>query len=202
VPNLLPELQPRAKSEENRENKEYRPSQHQGTAPLAPRKPKCFRNERGMTLALTVVLMIPIGLMAALFMDVGRLYAIRVGMQVAADAAALAAASALIDGDAQGDSVQARAEYFIAVNPIGRTSAILESLDMNTDTGMIRLVLKYQTAPLLFAPGGITVRIAAGAVASGLAPGEEESRLKGFGTGEARNLSPARRGTSGSHLPC
>jgi Flp pilus assembly protein TadG len=125
-----------------------------------------------MALIMTVVLLIPLGCLAALFLDVGRLYALRVRMQVAADAAALAAASALIDGDSNGDSVQARADRYVAMNPIYTTPASLESLYVNTDEGTVRVILRYRTGALLWAPAGLTVRMAAGARADGVQPGE------------------------------
>ena len=131
-----------------------------------------LHNRRGLALIVTVLILIPVGCLAALFLDAGRLYAIRVQMQVAADAAALAAASALIDGDEKGDSVQARAEHYVAMNPIQSSTAFLEFVDLNTESGTVRIVLRYQTSPLLWARGGLTVRMVAEARADGLHPGE------------------------------
>ena len=118
------------------------------------------QNERGMALVIMAVLMIPVGLLLALFMDAGRLYVIRGQMQVAADAAALAAASGFIDGT-KSDAIQARAANYVAANPIGTVPASIESLTMNTDAGTLSLVLRFQTGSLFWAPGGITVRIGA-----------------------------------------
>ena len=130
------------------------------------------QNRRGVVLVATVLLLIPLGLLAALFLDVGRLYSIRARMQVAADAAALAGASALIDGDEKGDSVQSRAERYVEMNPIHTTAAFLEFLSINTDSGTVRVVLKYQPVGLLWAPGGMTVRMAAGAKVQAAQAGE------------------------------
>jgi Flp pilus assembly protein TadG len=124
---------------------------------------KRAHDERGMVLHLMVILLVPLGLLLALFMDAGRLYVMRGRMQVAADAAALAAASGFIDGDVKGDSVEARAAHYVAANPIGTVPATLESLIMDSDTGTLSLVLSHQTGSLLLAPGGITIRIRANA---------------------------------------
>ena len=105
-------------------------------------------------------------------MDAGRLYVTRGRMQVAADAAALAGASGFIDGNEEGDSVQARAAQFVAANPIGTHPATLESLSMNTDSGMLSLVLSHRTGSLLLAPDGITIRIRAKARAKLVQPGQ------------------------------
>jgi Putative Flp pilus-assembly TadE/G-like len=121
-------------------------------------------NERGMALYVMAVLMVPVGLVLALFMDAGRLYVVRGQMQVAADAAALAAASGLIQGQ-DADSIQARAAYYAAANLVETASPHLDSLTMNTDAGTLRVVLSHQTGALFLAPGGITVRMAAEAKA-------------------------------------
>jgi uncharacterized membrane protein len=120
------------------------------------------QNERGMALGIMAALMIPVGLLLALFMDAGRLYVIRGQMQVAADAAALAAASGFIDG-VKDNAIQARAADYVAANPIGTVPASIESLTMDPDAGTLSLVLRYQTGSLFWAPGGITVRIGANA---------------------------------------
>jgi hypothetical protein len=129
-------------------------------------------HERGAVLVIVVALLIPLGLLGALFADMGRLYVMRGRMQVAADAAALAAASGFIDGNVKGDSVEARAAYYLAANPIDTVPAILESLTMNTDSATLSLVLRHQTGSLLLAPGGITIRIGAKARAKLVQPGE------------------------------
>ena len=121
-------------------------------------------HKRGAVLYIMSVLMIPVGLVLALFMDAGRLYVIRGQMQVAADAAALAGASGLIDGK-NSDSIQARAAHYAAANLVGNSPPSLDSLVMNTDSGTLRVVLSHQTGPLFLAPGGITVRMSAKAKA-------------------------------------
>jgi hypothetical protein len=129
-------------------------------------------DERGMALLIIVALLIPMSLLVALFTDVARLYVMRGRMQVAADAAALAAASGFIDGNVKGDSVEARAAHYVAANPIGAVPATLEDLTMNSDSGTLSLVLSHGTGSLLLAPNGITMRISAKAKAMLVAPGE------------------------------
>ncbi|HJR16741.1 MAG TPA: pilus assembly protein TadG-related protein [Gemmatimonadales bacterium] len=122
---------------------------------------KRFHDKRGMALVVVILLLLPATLLSALFMDMGRLYAVRVRMQLTADATALAAVSGLIDGDVKGDSVWARARYYLARNTIHSEPALLESLNINTDAGTVSLVLKHQTGSLLLAPGGLTIRMGA-----------------------------------------
>jgi hypothetical protein len=129
-------------------------------------------DERGMALFILVVLLIPLGLLMALFADMGRLYVMRGRMQVAADAAALAGASGFIDGNVGGDSVEARVIHYVAANLIDTVPAVLESLTMNTDSGTLSLVLSHQASSLLLAPEGITMRIGAKAKATLAQPGE------------------------------
>jgi hypothetical protein len=130
------------------------------------------RDRAGMALQLTVLLLVPAGLMFALAMDAGRLFVVRGEMQVAADAAALAGASSFIDGDEGGDAAQVRAQHFVTANPIGSVAAVLESLTVNPDSGTLKLVLRYQTGSLLLAPGGLTIRSRAGARARLVQPGQ------------------------------
>ena len=129
-------------------------------------------DERGMALFIMVAFLIPLGLLMALFTDMGRLYVMRGRMQVAADAAALAGASGFIDGDVGGDSVEARVIHYVAANLIDTVPAVLESLTMNTDSGTLSLVLSHQASSLLLAPEGITMRIGAKAKAMLVQPGE------------------------------
>jgi hypothetical protein len=168
VRNLSKEPHPRNSEETEKKVIECERS----TASIGAGKSKPIQDRRGAALLATVILLLPLGCLAALFLDVGRLYAIRARMQVAADAAALAAASGLIDGDDEGDSVQARAQYYVAMNPIEYTPAFLELLQLNADLGTIRVILRYQTGPLLWAPGGLTLRMVAGARAQKVQPGE------------------------------
>jgi hypothetical protein len=119
-----------------------------------------------------VILLVPLGLFVALFMDAARLYVMRGRMQVAADAAALAAASGFIDGDVKDHSIESRAAHYVAANPIGTVPATLESLIMNGDSGTVSLVLSHQTGSLLLAPDGITIRIRANARAGLVQPGQ------------------------------
>jgi hypothetical protein len=129
-------------------------------------------DERGMALFILVALLIPLGLLMALFTDMARLYVMRGRMQVAADAAALAGASGFIDGNADGDSVEARVVHYVAANLIDTVPAVLESLTMNTDSGTLSLVLSHHASSLLLAPEGITMRIGAKAKATLVQPGE------------------------------
>jgi hypothetical protein len=141
-------------------------------APPAILKSKCFRDKRGVALVVVALLLMPVSLLSALFLDVARLYAVRARMQAAADAAVLAAASGLIDGDDKGDSVRARAQHYVAMNIIGSAPALLDSLTLNTDAGTVSLVLKHRTGSLLLAPGGVIVRMAAQAGVQQVKSGE------------------------------
>jgi hypothetical protein len=105
-------------------------------------------------------------------MDTARLYVIRGRMQAAADAAALAAASAFIDGDKAGDSVQARAAHYVTANAIGSAPATIESLAVDLDSGKLQLVLSYATGSMLLLPGGVTLRVRSAARAQRAQPGE------------------------------
>jgi hypothetical protein len=129
-------------------------------------------DERGMAMFIMVALLIPLGLLVALFMDMGRLYALRGRMQVAADAAALAGASGFIDGTGTGDSVEARVAYYVAANPIAEVPATIDSLTIEPDSGTLSLVLSYHATPLLLAPAGIILRIGAKAKATLVTEGE------------------------------
>lgn len=171
------------------------PAVQETTAPvLAIGERKPIHDERGMALYLVVALLIPVGLLWALFMDIGRLYVTRGQMQVAADAAALAAASGFIDGDPGGDAIQDRAAEYVAANPIGAVPAILESLSIDTDSGSVGLVLKYQTGPLLLAPAGITMRMGAKARATIPTAGETGRPIphgNAFGWWKHEKINPA-----------
>jgi putative Flp pilus-assembly TadE/G-like protein len=132
-----------------------------------------LRDRRGAAMALmTMLLLLPLGLLTAYFTDSARLFVMRVQMQVAADAAALAGASGFIDGDEDGDSVEARAAHYVTLNPVGSRAATLESLTVDLDSGTINLVLSHATGPLLFLPRGMTVRVHASAKAGLAGPGE------------------------------
>jgi hypothetical protein len=131
-----------------------------------------YRDRAGSAPQLMVLLLVPMGFIGALAMDAGRLYMVRGEMQVAADAAALAGASSFLDGEDAGDSVQARAEHFVAANPIVNVPAVLESLSFNADSGTLKLVLSYHTGSLILAPDGMTMRSRAGARAELVKPGQ------------------------------
>jgi Flp pilus assembly protein TadG len=131
-----------------------------------------LQGQRGAALVLAVLLIVPLGVLSAYFMDTARLYVIRGRMQAAADAAALAGASALIDGDEDGDSVQARAAHYVTANAIGSAPATLESLTVNVDSGRLELVLSYGTGSLFLLPGGVTLRVRSAARAQLAQPGE------------------------------
>jgi hypothetical protein len=119
-----------------------------------------------------VLLLIPMRLMGAVAVDAGRLYMVRGKMQLAADAAALAGASSFLDEADAGDSVQARAQHFVAANPIVNAPAVLESLSFNADSGTLKLVLSYHTGSLILGPNGMTMRVRAGARAELVRPGQ------------------------------
>jgi len=130
------------------------------------------RGRAGSAPQLMVLLLIPMRLMGAVAVDAARLYMVRGKMQLAADAAALAGASSFLDEADAGDSVQARAQHFVAANPIVNAPAVLESLSFNADSGTLKLVLSYHTGSLILGPNGMTMRVRAGARAELVRPGQ------------------------------
>jgi Tfp pilus assembly protein PilX len=149
-----------------------RPAEHGVPCNPAGSRLEDTRRQRGAALVLAVLLLLPLGVLGAYFMDTARLYVIRGRMQAAADAAALAAASALIDGDENGDSVQARAAHYVTANAIGGAPATLESLAVDLDSGKLQLVLSYATGSMLLLPGGVTLRVRSAAQAQRAHSGE------------------------------
>ena len=133
---------------------------------------KRVSNDRGTALPFLVMAMVPIGILTATFMDAARLYVMRAQMQVAADAGALGGASGFIDGDADGDSVEARVAHYVEANLIGAVPAIVDSLTMDLDAGTVSLVLRHPTGSLLLFPDGMIIRARASASSQLTEPGE------------------------------
>jgi Flp pilus assembly protein TadG len=129
-------------------------------------------DDRGTALPFLVIAMVPLGILTAAFMDAARLYVTRAQMQVAADAGALGGASGFIDGDADGDSVEARVLHYVEANAIGQVPAIVDTLTVDLDAGTVSLVLRHRTGSLLLAPGGMTMRARATARSRLAGPGE------------------------------
>jgi len=123
-------------------------------------------DRHGATLVVIGLLLIPFTLLASLFLDLGKVYAFRSEAQLAADAAALAGGSGLIEGDEGGGIATARVHQYVNQNEIGGGHAEVDSLVIDVDAGRLELVLGYQTGPLMIAPSGIRLQARAGAQVS------------------------------------
>jgi len=120
----------------------------------------------GTTLVVMALLLIPLTLLASLFLDMARVYAFRSEAQLAADAAALAGGSGLIEGDEGGGIATARVHQYVNENEIGGGHGEVDSLEIDVGAGRLELVLGYQTGPLMMAPSGIRLLARAGAQVS------------------------------------
>jgi len=110
------------------------------------------------------LLLLPLMLLGTLFMDLGRIQMLRTEAQLAADAAALAGGSAFIDGPGEGAGlVVARVHHYVNDNPIGGQKAAVESIAINVPAASVRVVLGYETGPLLLGQGGLRLLARAGA---------------------------------------
>jgi len=123
-------------------------------------------DRRGATLVVIGLLLIPLTLLASLFLDLGKVYAFRSEAQLAADAAALAGGSGLIEGDEGGGIATARVHQYVNENEIGQGHAEVDSLLVDVAAGRLDLVLGYQTGPLMMAPSGLRLQARAGAQVS------------------------------------
>ena len=124
-------------------------------------------DRRGATLVVVGLLLIPLTLLASLFLDMGQIQAYRSEAQLSADAAALAGGSGFIDGhDEGGGLVSARVHQYVNKNDIGGAYAQVDSLVIDVNAGRLRVVLGYQTGPLMLAPSGIRIQAKAGAQVS------------------------------------
>jgi hypothetical protein len=142
-------------------------------------------NRRGTTLAMLGVLLLPLTVLASVFVDMGRVYVYRAEMQLAADAAALAGGSGLIDGDEDGELVIARIHQYVNRNRIGGQHAHVDSIVIDHDAGRLHLVLGYETDALILAGGGIRLQARAGAQVT-----EDVAAVAGEGTSAgAKRLS-------------
>ena len=138
-------------------------------------------DRRGATLVVVALLLIPLVVLASLFLDLGRVYAFRSELQLAADAAALAGGSGLIDHDESGGLVTARVHQYVNANTIGGNHANVDSLLIDQASGRVQVVLGYETGPLLLFESGqrLTVRAGAKVSAAGtVAAGEGEAPIK------------------------
>jgi len=122
---------------------------------------------RGATLVVIGLLLIPLTLLASLFLDLGKVYAFRSEAQLAADAAALAGGSGLMEGGDEGGGIAtARVHQYVNENEIGGSYAQVDSLLVDVAADRVELVLGYQTGPLMMAPSGIRLQARAGAQVS------------------------------------
>jgi len=123
-------------------------------------------NRRGTTLALLGVLLLPLTVLASLFVDMGRVYVYRAEMQRAADAAALAGGSGLIDGDEAGELVIPRIYQYVERNRIGGQQAHVDSIVIDHDADRLHVVLGYETDALILVGAGLRLHARAGAQVS------------------------------------
>ncbi len=124
-------------------------------------------DRHGATLVVIGLLLIPFTLLASLFLDLGKVYAFRSEAQLAADAAALAGGSGLMEGgDGGGGLATARVHQYVNENEIGQGHAEVDSLLVDVAAGRLDLVLGYETGPLMMAPSGIRLQARAGAQVS------------------------------------
>lgn len=119
-------------------------------------------NRRGATLVAFGLLLLPMVFLSALVLDMGKVYVLRAEAQLAADAAALAGGSGFIDGEG-GGLVVARVHHYVNDNFIGGTKAAVDSIVINVAQAKVRLVLSYETGPLLLAESGFRLQARAGA---------------------------------------
>ena len=134
-------------------------------------------NRPGTTLAVLGVLLRPMTILASLFVDMGRVYVYRAEMQLAADAAALAGGSGLIDGDENGELVIARIHQYVNRNRISGQHAHVDSIVIDHDAGRLHVVLGYETNALILAGAGIRLQARAGAQVT-----EDVAAVTGEGT--------------------
>ena len=120
-------------------------------------------NRRGATLAILGLLLLPLVVLASLFLDLGRVYAFRAEAQIAADAAALAGGSALIDTEEGDGLVIARVHQYVNQNEIGGQHAQVDSIMIDRSAGTVHVVLGYETGALMLAGPGIRVHARSGA---------------------------------------
>src|SRR5215213_7665378 len=106
-------------------------------------------NRRGATLVIFGLLLLPFLVLTSLYLDLGRVYAFRSEVQVAADAAALAGGSGLIDGDEGGGIATARVHQYVNQNKIAGQKAEVDSIVIDHDSSTLRVVLAYETGALM-----------------------------------------------------
>ena len=123
------------------------------------------------------ILLLPLMVLASLFADLGRVYVFRAEMQLAADAAALAGGSGLIDGDEGGELVIARVNQYVDRNRVGGQHAQVDSIVIDHDAGSLHVVLGYETDALMLVGAGIRLRARAGALVT-----EDVAAVAGEGT--------------------
>src|SRR5215217_7797238 len=132
------------------------------------------RDRRGVTLVIVGLLLIPLTLLASLFLDMAKVYALRSEAQLSADAAALAGGSGLLEAAEGSGLATTRIHQYVNQNEVGGTYAQVDSLVIDTDADTLHLVLGYQTGPLILAPSGIRLQAHAGAGVSEETPVSEE----------------------------
>jgi len=120
-------------------------------------------NRRGATIVALGLLLLPMLLLATLFLDLGKIYALRNEAQTAADAAALAGVSGFIDGEGEEGSVVSRVHHYINDNPIAGEKAAVDSIIIDVGLSSVHVVLGYHTGPLMMSESGLRLQARAGA---------------------------------------
>lgn len=88
--------------------------------------------------------------------DLARVYLWRNQAQIAADAAALAGASAFVDGTST--TMADRIAWYVSKNPVGRGHATVASVVVDSPARRVTVAVYYDSEPLFFATQGIRVR--------------------------------------------
>jgi Putative Flp pilus-assembly TadE/G-like len=108
------------------------------------------------------LLLLPLLLLSAIFLDLGKIYVLQAEGQVAADAAALAGGSGLLDGQDEG-TVVARVHHYVNDNPVAGDKASVDSIIIDLGLATVRVVLGFNTGPMLLSQGGVRLHARAGA---------------------------------------
>ena len=126
-----------------------------------------YMDRRGTTLVVIGLLLIPLTLLASLFLEMGKVYAYRTEAQLSADAAALAGGSGLLEAGDGGGIATARVHRYVNQNKVGDSHGYVDTLVVDVGAKTLHLVVGYETGPLMWAPSGIRLRVQAGAEVSG-----------------------------------
>jgi hypothetical protein len=168
------------------------------------RKPRVLQNRQGATLPIVAVCMVMLLGCAAFAIDVGMLLDSRAEAQRAADAAALAGASALLDGHirelsaaAQQAAATARAVEYAGLNTVRNTNVIPAEVGVNfpTNARIAATVTRSDIAPLFASIFGVNaLRVQAVAHAMWYQGGGSDC-IRPFGVPDTSSITLADVGT-------